>query len=424
MDAMLVALPQTQDRLAVITATVGELLRQPGLTIPDRLKLAGQALQLGESDLDRITRDVRTALAVDANARGVSESLQRNLPSAFQPYAEATADFVALIKQVTAVGQPSVSAAEFTAAGNHARQLSFKLWATARRELDLLLQKRIDDLNRARSGGLGLVALALALTVGVTMMVARSINRIEQQIRELNATLELRVAQRTMELEAANKELESFSYSVSHDLRTPLRGIAGFTEALARNHRASLDAEGGKYLDRVLAAAERMGQLIDDLLNLSRVGRADLVRRPVDLSAMVRGIADNLQQTAPHRPVEWVIAAGITRDGDSRLLRVVLENLLGNAWKFTARKPAATIEFGSAPGPDGRLACYVRDNGAGFDMDHAGKLFDPFQRMHSVREFPGTGIGLATVKRIIQRHGGQVWAEAKIDAGATIHFSL
>ena len=198
MDAMLVALPQTQDRLAVITATGGELLRQPGLTIPDRLKLAGQALQLGESDLERITRDVRTALAVDSDARGVSESLQRNLPPAFQPYAEATTRFAALTIRAAESGLPAVSAAEFTAAGNHARQLSFKLWATARRELDLLLQKRIDDLNRARSGGLGLVALALALTVGVTMMVARSINRIEQQIRELIATLELRVALRTM----------------------------------------------------------------------------------------------------------------------------------------------------------------------------------------------------------------------------------
>ena len=288
----------------------------------------------------------------------------------------------------------------------------------------MLLQKRIDDLSVARVWGLGLVALSLTLTVGVTLAVARSISRVEQQIRELNATLELRVAQRTAELEAANKELESFSYSVSHDLRAPLRGIAGFTEALVRGYRSRLDEAGVKYLERVLAGAERMGHLIDDLLNLSRVGRAELVRRPVDLSALARGIAENLQQTAPPRPVEWVIAPGVTVEGDSRLLRVVLENLLGNAWKFTGRKPLPRIEFGSAPGPDGRAACFVRDNGAGFNMNYATKLFDPFQRMHSLSEFPGTGIGLATVKRIIQRHGGQVWAEARIDAGTTIHFSL
>ncbi len=424
MEAMLIALPQTQERLASIMATGEELLRHPDLTVAERIKLAGQAELLRESDLDRITRDVRTTLAVDRNARGVSESLQRNLPPAFQPFADATNHFAALINQATGTGTPAISAAEFSAAGDRARQLSFKLWDTTRAELDRLLQKRIEDLNRARTEGLGLVALSLALAVGVTMLVARSINRVEQQIRELNATLELRVAQRTVELEAANKELESFSYSVSHDLRSPLRGIAGFTEALARNYRTRLDDEGGKYLDRVRAAAERMGQLIDDLLNLSRVGRADLVRRPVDLTAMARGIADNLRQAAPQRSAEWVIVDGIAGEGDSRLLRVVLENLLGNAWKFTAHKSGARIEFGMAPGRGGYPTCYVRDNGAGFDMAHAGKLFDPFQRMHSLSEFPGTGIGLATVKRIIQRHGGQVWAEARVDAGATIHFTL
>ena len=423
-DAVLVALPQTQDRLASLLTAGSGLHKQPGLPAPERIRLAGQALQLGESDLDRIARDVRTVLAAETNPPGGPADLARSLLPAYQPYADATAAFVVLLKRVAESGSPAVSATEFTEAGERARRHSFALWATAQRELDRLLQRRIDGLNQARNAGLGLVALSLGLAVGVTVMVARNINRIEQQIRELNATLELRVARRTIELEAANKELESFSYSVSHDLRTPLRGIAGFTEALSRNHRSRLDAEGGKYLDRVLAAAERMGHLIDDLLNLSRVGRADLVRRPVDLSAMVRSIADNLQHTAPQRPVEWVIGAGITGEGDSRLLRIVLENLLGNAWKFTAKQPAARIEFGAAPGPDGRTACYVRDNGAGFDMNHAAKLFDPFQRMHSLNEFPGTGIGLATVKRIILRHGGQVWAEARIDAGATIHFTL
>ena len=424
MDATLVALPQTLVRLATILAEGGAMLRPPGLTPGQRLALAGQALQLRESDQGRITQDVQTALAVDPRTRGVSASLQRNLPSAFQHYAAANAAFLTLIDQVTAAGGPAVTATEFAAAGNRARELSRELWAAGSRELDVLLQKRINDLSAARVWGLGLVALSLALTAGVTVVVARSINRVEQQIRELNATLELRVAQRTAELEAANKELETFSYSVSHDLRAPLRGIAGFTEALVRGYRSRLDDAGVKYLERVLAGAERMGHLIDDLLNLSRVGRAELVRRPVDLSALARSIAENLQQAAPPRPVAWVIAHGVTVEGDARLLRVVLENLLGNAWKFTGRKPLPRIEFGSAPGPDGRPACFVRDNGAGFNMNYAAKLFDPFQRMHSLSEFPGTGIGLATVKRIIQRHGGQVWAEARIDAGTTIHFSL
>jgi signal transduction histidine kinase len=424
MDMVLVALPSVQDRFAAIMVTAGNVFESPGNSMPHRLKLAGQVIRLEESGVDRIRHDAQTVLAVDPTIRGVSESLQHNLPVAVKIYTDATEAFVVLSNQLTHAERPGITITDYAAAEKQARELSFKLWATASVELDGLLQKRIDDLNQARNGGLALMALSLMLTVGVTGIVAHSINRVEQKVRELNATLELRVNQRTAELEAANKELESFSYSVSHDLRAPLRGIAGFTEALSRNHRAQLDAAGGKYLDRVLVGTERMGQLIDDLLNLTRVGRADLVRRPVDLSAMVRSIVENLPQASPPRIVEWVIPNGIAVEGDSRLLRVVLENLLGNAWKFTSKKPVARIEFGTASGPDGRPTCYVRDNGAGFDMNYAGKLFDPFQRMHSLNEFPGTGIGLATVKRIVQRHGGQVWAEAKINAGATIHFSL
>lgn len=424
MDMVLVALPSVQDRFAAIMVTAEKIFESPGSALTHRLKLAGQITRLQESGVDRMRQDAQIVLSADPTIGGTSESLQHRLPAAVKIYSDATEAFVVLSRQLMETERPVITITDYAAAARHARELSFKLWDTASMELDGLLQKRIDALNKARNAGLALMALSLMLTVGVTGIVARSINRVEQKIRDLNVTLELRVAQRTAELEAANKELESFSYSVSHDLRAPLRGIAGFTAALARNYRTKLDAAGGKYLDRVLAATERMGHLIDDLLNLTRVGRADLVRRPVDLSAMVRSVVENLQQNAPPRTVEWVVASGITVQGDSRLLRIVLENLLGNAWKFTAKQPVARIEFGSMPGPDGRPACYVRDNGAGFDMTYAGKLFDPFQRMHSLSEFPGTGIGLATVKRIIQRHGGQVWAEAKIDAGATIHFSL
>jgi len=424
MDMVLVALPSVQDRFAAILVTAGKSFEARGNVIDHRLKLAGQITRLQESGVDRIRQDAQTVLEVDPEVRGASETLQRNLPGAVKAYADATEAFVALSRQLIEAEQPGISQADYIAAGNQARELSFQLWAVASDELHVLLQKRIDDLNRARSWGLGLVALSLLLTVGVTGLVAKSINRVEQKILDLNATLERRVAQRTVELEAANKELESFSYSVSHDLRAPLRGIAGFTEALARNYRAKLDAAGGKYLDRVLAGTERMGQLIDDLLNLTRVGRADLVRRPVDLSAVARSVVENLHHAAPQRTIEWIIAEGVMVEGDSRLLRVVLENLLGNAWKFTAKQPVPRIEFGAVPGSEGRPVCYVRDNGAGFDMNYASKLFDPFQRMHSLNEFPGTGIGLATVRRIVQRHGGRVWAEAKVDAGATIYFSL
>jgi signal transduction histidine kinase len=177
-------------------------------------------------------------------------------------------------------------------------------------------------------------------------------------------------------------------------------------------------------LERVVGATERMGQLIDDLLNLSRVTRADLVRRSLDLSAKARSIVENLRRTAPQRSTEFVIADGVSADGDPRLVRIVLENLLGNAWKFTANTPAARIEFGATTAPDGRVTCYVRDNGAGFDMAYVDKLFGAFQRLHSMAEFPGTGIGLATVQRVILRHGGRVWAEAEVGKGATFYFTL
>jgi PAS domain S-box-containing protein len=236
--------------------------------------------------------------------------------------------------------------------------------------------------------------------------------RRDEELRAINAQLEM-----------TNQELETFSYSVSHDLRAPIRSIDGFSAILEQDYGDKLDERGRDCLHRVRAAAQRMYTLIDALLTLSRVTQEEMRRDVIDLSALARSVATELQRTHPDRQVEFVIPPGIIGIGDASLVRVALENLIWNAWKFTSRQPAPRIEFGAVD-KSGATVYFVRDNGAGFDMAYADKLFGAFQRLHTAEEFPGTGIGLPTVQRVVRRHGGKVWAEGAVDHGAVFYFTL
>jgi light-regulated signal transduction histidine kinase (bacteriophytochrome) len=247
--------------------------------------------------------------------------------------------------------------------------------------------------------------------------------RLIEETKQHAAELEQRVRQRTAQLEAANKELESFSYSVSHDLRAPLRGIGGWSLALAEDYAGQLDERAHRYIDRVRSETHRMGLLIDDMLQLSRVTRAEMHLVPVDLTAIARSIAAGLSEHNSGRDIEFVIEPGLTALGDTRLLAIALTNLLSNAVKFTGPRTQARIEFGQ-DNHNGQPAFYVRDNGVGFDMAYSAKLFGAFRRLHRTSEFPGTGIGLATVKRVIHCHAGNVWAQGEVDRGATFYFTI
>jgi light-regulated signal transduction histidine kinase (bacteriophytochrome) len=231
------------------------------------------------------------------------------------------------------------------------------------------------------------------------------------------------VEERTAELAAANKELESFAYSVSHDLRAPLRTIDGFSQALQEDYSETLDDTALDFLRRVRSAATQMGSLIEDLLVLSRVTRAEMDRTKVDLSEIAKSVVDEMQDSESDRQVDITVAESMPVRCDKRLIKLVLQNLLDNAWKFTSKIPTPIIEFGSEE-KDGETHYFVKDNGAGFDMEYSDKLFVPFQRLHSVEDFEGSGIGLATVQRVINRHGGRVWAESVIDKGSTFYFTI
>ena len=244
----------------------------------------------------------------------------------------------------------------------------------------------------------------------------------EDEVRNLNLELERRVQDRTAQLEGINKELEAFCYSVSHDLRAPLRTIRGFSEVLIEQYKPQLDARGQDYLRRTCDAGLQMDKLIEDLLKLSRVTRSEIQHTEINLSSIANDIAAELVRSEPTRKVEFTISPRLTANGDERLLRTVIDNLMRNAWKFSRKQPETQIEVGQLNGDT--MAFFVRDNGIGFDMAYAGKLFGVFQRLHSTAEFAGSGVGLAIVQRVINRHGGKVWAEAKVNSGATFYFTL
>jgi light-regulated signal transduction histidine kinase (bacteriophytochrome) len=283
---------------------------------------------------------------------------------------------------------------------------------------------RRSDLGTQLTVFIVLAAVLAAADVGAGLFLGRRLRRATKEIRSLNANLEQQVQQRTIHLERANKNLEAFAYSIAHDLRTPLRGISGFAEALVEDYGDRLDETGREYAGRVEAGCARMSTLIDDLLHLSQVTQVTMHLQDVDLSAEVTASCDQLRARDPGRQVRVTVQEGVRVTADRTLIRSALDNLLENAWKFTARRDGAAIEFATAPAGDAPICCYVRDNGAGFDPAYVGKLFQPFQRLHSAAEFPGTGIGLASVRRIIERHGGRTWAEGAVDGGATIYFTL
>jgi light-regulated signal transduction histidine kinase (bacteriophytochrome) len=279
----------------------------------------------------------------------------------------------------------------------------------ALKDMQVAVLNLLEDSNAER--------LRAEAAVKASLNVLEDLSDAQAQIKTLNE-------RRTAELVVANKNLEAFTFSVAHDLRSPLRALSGYSEALIEDYGDRLDETGRWYAERILAATERMGALIDDLLNLSQVSRAELVLGPVDLSAEVADIADELQAREPKRRVRFTVQDGIWVNADRILIRTVLQNLIENAWKYTAKSDGATIEFGTAAAEDAMVCCFVRDNGAGFDPAFGSKLFQPFQRLHSVTEFPGTGIGLVSVRRIVERHGGRAWAEGAVGRGATFYFTL
>ncbi len=271
-------------------------------------------------------------------------------------------------------------------------------------------------------GAIGFFLIQTGIIIALTINISNR-RKAEAAIRSLNESLEQRVEERTAQLKSVNKELEAFSYSVSHDLRAPLRSMDGFSQALLEDYGDSFDAQGKDYLQRIRSASRRMSVIIDDLLKLSRITRSEVHLADVNLSELAQSIAAELSEQAPERKIQWEITPGLHASADANLIRIALLNLLQNAWKFTSHHPTAIIEFGQIL-LEGESVYYVRDDGAGFDMNYANKLFGAFQRLHDSNEFEGSGIGLATVQRIIHLHNGRIWAEGKEEQGSTFYFSL
>jgi PAS domain S-box-containing protein len=396
---------------------VAEIARQMNRML-DELALAERELRRSEvryRALYETSNDAIVCVDLDGRIVFANDATQRML--GYAP-PELIGRDVALLQPVQFRERYRRGLREFVAGGPASKRTTVETLALHRDGREIAVEFTYSHL---RAGDESLIVGILRDITERRTAMAR-LRESEAALRQLNATLEDRVQERTRLVEAANRELEAFSYSVSHDLRAPLRAISGFTD-LVLERAGDLDAESKSYLGRVKSAAARMGELINDLIDLSRVARAVCNRRETCLSTMASEIVAELAETEPQRKVDVRIAEHVNAYADPGLARVLLANLIGNAWKFTGRRENATIEFGTER-LDDLDAFFVRDNGAGFDVAHADKLFAPFQRLHSEREFPGTGIGLALAHRVVHRHGGRMWAQAAVDSGATFFFTL
>jgi len=396
----------------------------------EQLDAAGDAVDPTDAAALRSALDAHYAAAYDLSRRLIAGETGEGVVDAVASMQSKQGMVSSLLRKVATLDRGQLSHAFVVAAQAEATARSYQLWISVACLVSVL------GLSLALSRG---VLRALTeLTVGFERFGAgdfrqpirvTSHDELGDVVREANrmASSLDRLGRERGQVEAAlalsNRELEAFSYSVAHDLRAPLRSMNGFSRALLEDFSDKLDEEAKEYLHRIAAAAQRMGQLIDALLALSRVSRAELRREPVDLSRLADAVMQQFRASQPERTVDFVNREGLMARGDPILIRAVFENLLGNAWKFTASRPDARIAFGVEP-KEGAVVYSIRDNGAGFDMAYAEKLFAPFQRLHSADEFAGTGIGLATVQRIVHRHGGQIWAEAAVNQGATFSFTL
>jgi PAS domain S-box-containing protein len=363
-----------------------------------------------EEKLGRLLGSMPDAVViVNAEGRIVSSNSQAEKLFGYSDRELQGASMALLVPERFRQTQRQYYAAGFSTRGGWVRETTFELCGLHKDGREFPIEVSTKPLI-AENG--------LAVTSAIRDITARK--EVEKQISRLNKELE----RRALELEAANKELEAFSYSVSHDLRSPLQNIDSFSQILMEDYAKRLDADGRDYVQRLRGSCRHMEEIIDALLALANMMRSELIVGPIDLSTLAKAVAADLKQKNPDRRVDWVIAEGLTAEGDTQLLRVMLENLFGNAWKFTAKRPRARIEFGALPQSNGARVYFVRDDGAGFDMARASQLFTPFKRLHDQNEFRGTGIGLATVQRVIQRHRGKIWAEGVVDHGATFCFTL
>ena len=396
----------------------------------EQLSAAQDAVDPAEAAELRAGVESYFAAAHDVSRRLIDGETGEKLLDAIASMQGKQAKVATLIKRTASLDQDDVEAAFAGVEQAETTAKSYRLWVSAACLAAVLL------LSLALSRGL--IRSVGALSAGfsrfgrgdfatpITVSAADELGALARHANDMAASLD-RLRSEHARIEAAltisNRELEAFSYSVAHDLRAPLRGINGFSGALIEDYGDKLDAEAQAYLARIRAGTERMAQLIDALLALSRITRVELHRQPVNLSRVAETIVNQLRAGQPDRVVDFVTEDEVVAPGDAPLLRALLENLLGNAWKFTAKVPSARITFG-AEQAEGDRVYFVRDNGAGFDMAYAEKLFAPFQRLHAEADFAGTGVGLATVQRIVHRHGGRIWAESAVGKGATFHFTL